>query len=555
MKSLLLKIIPVLMIASMFLVSCSPPLPVAPVVVLAPSVTPEPSATIAAPQSDDVWDRIVANNKIVVGTSWDYPPFSSIDANFQVVGFDVALIEEIGRRLQIPIEVQNYAFEGLSGALQVNQIDLAIAAISVTPERSSQMSFSPVYYVNETAVLARSDALVKNITDFKQLAGFRVGVQRGTTYESMAQTLLVDTGLMSADKLFRYMQTDEAVRDLIAKRVDVVVVGQATASYYGSRQDLQVVGKGFDQQNLAVAMRSETPRLKAEIDRVMDEMLTDGTILGLIQQYIQSDLSGILSTPIPPAATPVSPVPTATPLVCVNGMKFVADITYGDNNMKNPPFVRLGDGFVKTWRVQNTGTCTWTPNYRLVYAYGNVTAAQMSGQSVNIPANVAPGQSIDLSVTLIAPQELLTYQGFWQIENAASQRFGQTIWVAITTLEDQDNPAATGQPSGNYCVVTTTAPKNSIPVLGDFDAVWTVRNISGEDWRTDSVDYRFVNGTRMHQKDGYDLTQTIKDGESGQIAVDMLAPGVPGIYGTTWAIVSGNRTLCILYMAVTVTEE
>jgi ABC-type amino acid transport substrate-binding protein len=555
MKSLLLKIIPVLMIASMFLVSCSPPLPVAPVVVLAPSVTPEPSATIAAPQSDDVWDRIVANNKIVVGTSWDYPPFSSIDANFQVVGFDVALIEEIGRRLQIPIEVQNYAFEGLSGALQVNQIDLAIAAISVTPERSSQMSFSPVYYVNETAVLARSDALVKNITDFNQLAGFRVGVQRGTTYESMAQTLLVDTGLMSADKLFRYMQTDEAVRDLIAKRVDVVVVGQATASYYGSRQDLQVVGKGFDQQNLAVAMRSETPRLKAEIDRVMDEMLTDGTILGLIQQYIQSDLSGILSTPIPPAATPVSPVPTATPLVCVNGMKFVADITYGDNNMKNPPFVRPGDGFVKTWRVQNTGTCTWTPNYRLVYAYGNVTAAQMSGQSVNIPANVAPGQSIDLSVTLIAPQELLTYQGFWQIENAASQRFGQTIWVAITTLEDQDNPAATGQPSGNYCVVTTTAPKNSIPVLGDFDAVWTVRNISGEDWRTDSVDYRFVNGTRMHQKDGYDLTQTIKDGESGQIAVDMLAPGVPGIYGTTWAIVSGNRTLCILYMAVTVTEE
>ena len=555
MKSLLLKIIPVLMIASMFLVSCSPPLPVAPVVVLAPSVTPEPSATIAAPQSDDVWDRIVANNKIVVGTSWDYPPFSSIDANFQVVGFDVALIEEIGRRLQIPIEVQNYAFEGLSGALQVNQIDLAIAAISVTPERSSQMSFSPVYYVNETAVLARSDALVKNITDFNQLAGFRVGVQRGTTYESMAQTLLVDTGLMSADKLFRYMQTDEAVRDLIAKRVDVVVVGQATASYYGSRQDLQVVGKGFDQQNLAVAMRSETPRLKAEIDRVMDEMLTDGTILGLIQQYIQSNLSGILSTPIPPAATPVSPIPTATPLVCVNGMKFVADITYGDNNMKNPPFVRPGDGFVKTWRVQNTGTCTWTPNYRLVYAYGNVTAAQMSGQSVNIPANVAPGQSIDLSVTLIAPQELLTYQGFWQIENAASQRFGQTIWVAITTLEDQDNPAATGQPSGNYCVVTTTAPKNSIPVLGDFDAVWTVRNISGEDWRTDSVDYRFVNGTRMHQKDGYDLTQTIKDGESGQIAVDMLAPGVPGIYGTTWAIVSGNRTLCILYMAVTVTEE
>ena len=142
-------------------------------------------------------------------------------------------------------------------------------------------------------------------------------------------------------------------------------------------------------------MRSETPRLKAEIDRVMDEMLTDGTILGFIQQYIQSDVAGVLSTPIAPnpsIATPVSPAPTAAPPVCVDGMKFVADVSYGDNNMKNPPFVKPGEGFVKTWRVQNTGTCTWTPNYQLVYAYGNVTTAQMSGQPVNIPANVAPGQ-------------------------------------------------------------------------------------------------------------------------------------------------------------------
>ena len=113
------------------------------------------------------------------------------------------MIEEIGRRLQIPVEIQNYAFEGLPGALQLNQIDLAVAAISITPERASQMSFSPIYYVNQTAVLARNDALVTSITDFNQLAGFRVGVQRGTTYESMVQNLLVDTGLMSADKLLQ----------------------------------------------------------------------------------------------------------------------------------------------------------------------------------------------------------------------------------------------------------------------------------------------------------------------------------------------------------------
>jgi len=157
-----------------------------------------------------------------------------------------------------------------------------------------------------------------------------------------------------------------------------------------------------------------------------------------------------------------------------------------------------------------------------------------------------------LSVTLIAPTELLTYQGFWQIENDKGERFGQAVWVAISTLADQDNPVATGQPSGNYCAVTMTAPKNFIPVLSDFDAVWTVRNISGNNWRTDSVDYKFISGTKMHKTDGYDLTQTIDNGKSGQITVDMRAPDEPGLYSTTWAIVSGNKTLCILYMTVTV---
>jgi hypothetical protein len=232
-------------------------------------------------------------------------------------------------------------------------------------------------------------------------------------------------------------------------------------------------------------------------------------------------------------------------------MKFVADVSYGDNNMKNPPFVTPKEGFVKTWRVQNTGTCTWTPKYQLVFAYGNVAAAQMSGQPANIPANVTPGQTIDLSVTLIAPFEPLTYQGFWQMENASGGRFGQTIWVAISTLADYNNPVATGQPSGNYCVVTISAPRNSVPVLSKFDAVWTVRNVSGEDWRTDSVDYMFISGTKMREKDGYDLTETIKNGDSGEVIVDMLAPGEPGIYNTTWAIVSGSRTLCVLYMTVT----
>jgi hypothetical protein len=97
-----------------------------------------------------------------------------------------------------------------------------------------------------------------------------------------------------------------------------------------------------------------------------------------------------------------------------------------------------------------------------------------------------------------------------------------------------------------------TTPTDSIKVNANFDAVWTVKNISGDDWSSNSVDYKFISGTKMQEKDLYDFTQTIKNGESGKIIVDMNAPGAPGIYSTVWAIVSGNRTLCTLNISVTV---
>lgn len=552
MKPLSLKILPVLLIASMFLASCGPPYaPPEPNPTPVMSTTLIPTAASIPPLSDDVWDRIIANNKIVVGVAWDYPPFASVDPNFQVVGLDIAVIEEVGHRLNIPVDIQNFTFEGLTGALQLNQIDLAIAAISITPERATQMTFSPIYFVNQTAILARVDSTVV-ITDFKQLAGFRVGVQRGTVYEKMAQSQLVDSGLMGSDKLLSYMHSDEAIRDLMENRVDMVVLGLATASYYKTQNDLQIVGKGFEQQDLAVAMRLGTPRLKAEIDRAMDAMLTDGTMLSLIQTYVQSDAIGVLPTPFPtnqPTVTPLPPVATLTPPACWDGMKFVADVTYPDNNMKNPSFVTPGTAFVKTWRVQNTGTCTWTPNYKLLYAYGNTAGAQMSGQPLNIPGNIAPGQLVDLSVSMIAPITPATYQGFWQIENASGARFGQTIWAGITTLAVQPTPVTIVQPA---CVVTLSGPTNAITAGSNFDTVWTVKNTSGGDWPTDSVDYMFISGTAMHQVAVYDFTQTIKNGESGPVVVNMVAPITPGNYSAEWAIVSGSNTICTLSVTVTV---
>src|SRR5512147_2949619 len=87
-------------------------------------------------------------------------------------------------------------------------------------------------------------------------------------------------------------------------------------------------------------------------------------------------------------------VPTALAAAC-DQAQFVSDVTVPDGSSFAP-----GAAFTKTWRLKNIGTCTWTTSYTLVWAGGD----QMGGPtSIVLSAQVAPSQTVDLSVNLTAP--------------------------------------------------------------------------------------------------------------------------------------------------------
>jgi ABC-type amino acid transport substrate-binding protein len=75
------------------------------------------------------------------------------DSKFQLDGFDIALTHEIGQRLGVQVEYHDYAFDGLGNAPQLKEIDAAIAAISITPERQAVVDFSDVYLAGQDATL------------------------------------------------------------------------------------------------------------------------------------------------------------------------------------------------------------------------------------------------------------------------------------------------------------------------------------------------------------------------------------------------------------------
>jgi Ig-like domain from next to BRCA1 gene len=170
-------------------------------------------------------------------------------------------------------------------------------------------------------------------------------------------------------------------------------------------------------------------------------------------------------TPPPPTATEkpaptATPRPTATPLPC-NLASFVKDVTVPDGTVFAP-----GTAFNKVWRLRNAGACTWDSGYRLVFFKGE----DLDGTTTRLPKTVAPGQTVDVSVNLVAPDTTGTYQGYWMLRDADG-RFGigadgeTAFWVKIRVKE-----VTSGQVynfATNYCSADWESDAGSLSCPGE----------------------------------------------------------------------------------------
>ena len=133
----------------------------------------------------------------------------------------------------------------------------------------------------------------------------------------------------------------------------------------------------------------------------------------------------LLIQPLPGGAFGARPAAAAT--LCDAG-QFIADVTIPDGTAKAP-----GEAFVKTWRIKNVGTCTWTTSYSAVF----VSGAQMGATSpMALPSSVAPGATIDITMNMTAPATAGRYIGHWKLRNASGVQFGLGAGAAYTFLVD-----------------------------------------------------------------------------------------------------------------------
>lgn len=105
------------------------------------------------------------------------------------------------------------------------------------------------------------------------------------------------------------------------------------------------------------------------------------------------------------------------------------DVTIPDGAPVTP-----GQEFVKTWKIKNTGICTWGDGYQLIFSYSSPPNEDMDGQPIPLTALVEPGDEVEVSVNLKAPTTLGQYTGYWQMVNSNGIPFGKKEFIVSVKI-------------------------------------------------------------------------------------------------------------------------
>jgi polar amino acid transport system substrate-binding protein len=237
-------------------------------------------------RADNHLDAIKQAGVIKVGTSADYPPFESVDENGNKVGFDIELMTELAKRLDVKLEWVDMPFDSLIAAVQEGKIDASISAFNYSEERDQTIDFSDAYYTSEDAFTV-AEGFTGTIVNPEDVAAYKVGVQTGTTQDGWLTDTLVADGALPEENLFRYDRVDQAMLDLKNGRIDVMmsdyIPAQSLAKQLGG---LNIVYHGvLSSGPVNIVIPDGDVELQQAVNEILKQLQEEGFIDQLAVKY------------------------------------------------------------------------------------------------------------------------------------------------------------------------------------------------------------------------------------------------------------------------------
>ena len=241
------------------------------------------SQAIAGEQLQTIKDKGVIN----IGLEGTYPPFSFVDADGKLTGFEVELSEALAKQLGVKAKVQPTKWDGILAALESKRLDVVVNQVTISEERKKKYDFSKPYTVSGIqALILKKKAAELNINAAADLAGKKVGVGLGTNYEQW-----VKQDVPKAD-VRTYEDDPSKFADLRNGRIDAILIDRLAALEYAKKaKDTVAAGEAFSRQEAGIALRKGEPELLAAVNKAIDKLRADGTLKKLSEKYFSADVT------------------------------------------------------------------------------------------------------------------------------------------------------------------------------------------------------------------------------------------------------------------------
>lgn len=254
------------------------------------STSDDPSNTDAPDASnvDTSWEYIQGNGKLIIGLDDTFAPMGFRDESGELVGFDIDLAKAVGEVLGIQIEFQPISWNAKEMMLSSKRIDCVWNGMSATAERQEQMALTS-QYLNNIIRVASLDASI-NVKSAAELASLKVGIQSDSAALEMVMAN-ADYDSFKAN-ITEYPTYDEAILDMQAGRVDVIIVDQVLADYKNTKMSTPMTFSDFEfgDDFYAIGCRQGDKALAAKISEAIGTLIDNGKAAEISEKWFGTNI-------------------------------------------------------------------------------------------------------------------------------------------------------------------------------------------------------------------------------------------------------------------------
>ena len=227
---------------------------------------------------------IKKKGEITIGMLVDFPPYGTTNAQNQPDGYDADVAKLLAKDLGVKASIVPVTGPNRIPFLLTNKVDVLVASLAITPERSKQVQFSTPYAAATIVLDGKTGTNIKSAADLK---GVRVGVARAST-----QDVAVTKAAPEGTEIRRFDDDASAMQALMSGQVDAIGCSVTVAAQIAKRVPANTFENKFNllQQAMGIAMRPGQEDLHKAVNEFVARNTANGELNKLYQKWLGADL-------------------------------------------------------------------------------------------------------------------------------------------------------------------------------------------------------------------------------------------------------------------------